>query len=676
MIISKTSVYVPTNENASINEVSKRIVYAASQTLNSYNYYFGAKLFATLSKTSPEETFEICRLLLKRITVGQLNTPLFAMWENRGNGHSLNTLLGQFAAYVFQINGNDLYDENYMFLLYLDMQNNAKFKEITLASEEEARALYDSSLKVVLHKNDREDLCYAAHYFYEQFSWIPTPSARTQTMLMLDAPFEVMQLSIPDVLRYFAARHDSAQWILPANVIYSQMTWQDRVTALTFMDKFSTEKLCEAMGKNRQAWDRFVDHAKFLRQRQFLQKFPRVIGCILASRRSALDKIKNGRVYDVVGNMIADDEITVINGSLVYRTFASKVESALAEENIPAFFLLMDKKPNYLLQNLVSVAGRIPSMYVEGFKVAVNESIKKANHDVLFSIAQINPEATTRIIDVKGTTVVNSVSYPKAMMTDVVALAKKEIRSRYGIAGRITVSPEVENMVVPFLAKNQELTRGSRISFSDERYLHFFMKWIEKKGRVDLDHAWVIIDDSGNQSSVSFWNQSNPYIKQSGDITSAPAPHGSSEYSVIDIERIPSDIKYIVPGVNVFSGGKFSDMDTAYAGFMFNEDKKFSINQDHVRYDLNKDSTFNIPFVVDAKNREIIIVDYNDVDGGNIAYGSRSILPVIQASLELQKMTVGEFAKLLSRSGDAKDEDSVDLHFHEGNLQDLAKLIQ
>ncbi len=112
-------------------------------------------------------------------------------------------------------------------------------------------------------------------------------------------------------------------------------------------------------------------------------------------------------------------------------------------------------------------------------------------------------------------------------------------------------------------------------------------------------------------------------------------------------------MKYIVPICNVYCGDLFADNEVAYAGFMFSEEGKFSITRDHVRYDLNQPASANVPFVIDVRSKEIIVVDFNNrIKRGLTAHADLADLRKIVLALKSKRfMTIGRLANLLSGDG-------------------------
>jgi stress response protein SCP2 len=293
---------------------------------------------------------------------------------------------------------------------------------------------------------------------------------------------------------------------------------------------------------------------------------------------------------------------------------------------------------------------------------------------VLLSLIQIDVQAKYRIIDSKGNTTVTEADY-HPVIGEIQGVAERELYRRFGFPGQVVVDPELRDKIVPFLSTNAELDRGSKIPFENHPYLYFLMHWVQAPHRrTDLDHSYLAFDSDWNYDTIFFGNQANDYISQSGDITNAPAPNGGTEYGRISLDRVPAHVRYIVPIINVYCGDAFADLPTAYAGFMFSDSSRFSLQREHTRYDLSQPAVANVPFVIDMEEGEIIIVDFNNrVKCGRTAHADAEDIKKVVSALKTKKfLTIGRFAEMLSG-----DDATVSLKIGEGGTHpnDLSELV-
>ena len=82
---------------------------------------------------------------------------------------------------------------------------------------------------------------------------------------------------------------------------------------------------------------------------------------------------------------------------------------------------------------------------------------------------------------------------------------------------------------------------------------------------IDLDLSVTIYDEDFNTLDRVYYCNKEAFdgtIRHSGDIVSAPAPHGASEYIIIDLEEFKikfPEARYLVPTVQSYGGNAFTD---------------------------------------------------------------------------------------------------------------------
>ena len=657
MKTSKDTYYITRNTKFDVKALA--IANAMALELLNYAIVVDSDLIKNVSYNNESVAKEFCNQILKDYTVGKLNPPLFSGWENRTR-FTFEELVVQIFGYIFQISGNDLEDPDYMTTV-LSKIKFSKTITVALASELEAFAKFEElvNVKVSLDKAAQQTLQKAALYFGSSLNGrkrIYSDEARIAVLLglkdsigLLDA-LSSLKCKPADVLRYSAALVNFGGVKLPSDVFYEKLSWKDRISLLTFLEGFSYDDLMEAMGLNREAWFRFFKHIHMFNQRDFINRFPTVgLSCRVSCGYVAT--LFPNRYESVFNALVSDNVIEILpSGNTVYRTFASRVTSAITEKNFSKIEKLLKKNSGYLLRNLAQVANGVTKPYEGAFVNLVRENLAHASADVMFSILGIDVNAEYRIIDVKGDTVIQDANYPK-VIADIQGDIKREIHRRWGLDGKVIVEDGLENDGVPFLSKNANLVRGTRIPFESKLYLYFFMHWVQNdKVRSDLDHSYISITDEWKSEVIYFGEQANSYITHGGDITNAPAPNGATEYGMVRLDYIPENVRYIAPTINVFTGDVFSELTEAYAGFMFSDDKNFSITRDHVRYDLTNPAIFNIPFLIDVKNRELLIIDYNSrLLRGTTAFAEISDLKkIISATNTRNYISITNLAELLS----------------------------
>lgn len=653
--ISERELYVP--DGQAFHESSVKMANALAIELLNYGILCDEAIVDRLARQPPESAGRICQSILRMYTIGDVNPPLFREWEERTE-FLFEERCVQILGYLLQISSKDLASPDYL----RKLKSNVEFDRIQtlkLASSKRAenrfRRLVTS--EVALERESQRDLAVLAKTYHAVAPQrIRSAEARIAVLMgmvasgmTLTSALKQLECSAVDVLRYAAGKVSFESLKLPADVLYARLSWRERVQLISFLGEMEFDDLCEAMGHNRTAWFRFIRHVHLLQQHDFRNRFTSVVAAACVSLQSKLDSIPDGQVRKFIDNKSSFLDLTDA-GNLVFRTFASRIQSAVNRKDFEAFRSEIARQPSYLLRNIGALSHVCTDATQSEFVELVRENVSRANAGVLFSIIQIDVNATFRIIDSKGNTTVTEANY-SPVIAEVQAVAEKELHRRFGFNGKVLVDDELKSQIVPFLSTNAELDRGSRIPFRKSAYLYFLIHWVQKAHRrTDLDHSYVCFDKNWNSETIYFGNQANSFIKQSGDITNAPAPEGGTEYGRIDLHQIPKHVRYIVPIVNVYSGDVFNENETAYAGFQFSDSQHFSLSREHTRYDLNQPANSNVPFVIDVQSREVVIVDFNNRQRHGLTAHSSidEIRKVITALKTKRFLTIQRFAELLS----------------------------
>lgn len=649
--ISKYSVFVPKG-----NDSSLKIANALYTELLNFGVVLADDLFDAVKSQPETEASRIAAEITKQFSIGNVNEPLFKNWESR-TVFSRAERSVQILGYIFQFSGNDF--DSAEFVANLKRNVDVKgLKTLKLASTKELQD-YASKLIGSQVSQDRNTSKKIARLFkYAPINlvsdFIKSDEVRISALMSLKESvglwkaLKTLRCKPADVLRYSAALKNWNNVKLPAGTKFATLPWSERKTLLEYLEEFDFDYLAEGMGTNRAMWKSFIQHNHVFGQKEFLKKFPNFCKTAFVSvggKASAVPAPLKG----YVGSLLREGSVEVTEGgNYAYRTFASRMSKAIAEKDFQTIKTLCNRRSGYVLRNISTVLNGVEKSKEKEFVALVRDQLPKADVGVMFSLLGINVNATHRIIDVKGDTRVEKANY-SGVIGDTQGDIRRELNSRFGLKGKVVVDEELKNKVVPFLSKNSELARGSRIKVNTKS-LYFFMHWVQGPIRTDLDHSYLAFDENWNSEAVAFYRQANGYLTHGGDITSAPAPNGATEYGKIRVDKIPSNIRYIAPVVNVFCGDVFDKLKEARAGFWCSDSKVFQLSDDATYYDLSQPAEMNIPFVFDVKNSEMIVVDYNARDRhSSIAAGyGKTIQDVIEACSSAKPVTIGDLAEILS----------------------------
>ncbi len=655
MKISKYKHYI-NSKDCEPRKKSINITNALFAELLNYGIIIDDEIINRISRFKPQKALKICKEIANEYTVGALNPPLFKHWEER-TFYSFNEFVIQIYGYIFQVSGNDLQDEKFSNNLKkkIDFKN---FKHLTLASDQEVQEYANNlfNANVSQDKQTSEKLVKAAKYLDFKFlNNIKSDEARIAALLglskknsLLDS-FRNLKCKPADVLRYAAVKNDFDLVKLPHDLKYSNLSWSERVNSLSFLSDFDFEYLNEAMGMNRGAWIKYFNHIHLLGQKGFLGRFKNVCLTYFVANGNRLEKTPEILTKDIK-SLIKQKLVEVTpSGSLAYRTFASRIQSAIESQDIDSIEELGGKRPNYILRNLTTVSNGVSAKNNKRFVNFIKSLLKDASPDVLFSILSIDVSAKWRIIDVKGDTKVEPANY-NSVIAEIQDDIKKEIYRRWGYLGQVEVQDVLKDNIVPFLAKNTNLARGTKFSVDKKDYLYFFVHWVQGDQRTDIDHSFIYFDKNWTSEMVWYGRQANEFIAQSGDITNAPFPNGATEYAKISLNKIPGKTKYIVPIINSYTGNPFSDNKEVKAGFFTSDESEFTLKRKHNTYVLDQPAQANLPFVFDIDKEEILILDINlRKKMSYSAYGYVEIVKnVIEATKTKNYISIQKLAQILS----------------------------
>ncbi|WP_436533457.1 MXAN_6230/SCO0854 family RING domain-containing protein [Actinoplanes sp. HUAS TT8] len=158
--------------------------------------------------------------------------------------------------------------------------------------------------------------------------------------------------------------------------------------------------------------------------------------------------------------------------------------------------------------------------------------------------------------------------------------------------------------------------RGSVRALPDAEVLRLFLHWEEPENvRVDLDLSCVFFDRDWRRVGHCDFSQlrfGDGAANHSGDLTSAPAPLGATEYLDLHPDRLAAEgVHYIVPMVLSFNAIPFENLPQAFAGVMLPlaDGRQFDRSRVPQRFDLHGNARMMLPMVVDLSTRRLLWTD-------------------------------------------------------------------
>ncbi|WP_125261827.1 hypothetical protein [Streptomyces alboflavus] len=175
------------------------------------------------------------------------------------------------------------------------------------------------------------------------------------------------------------------------------------------------------------------------------------------------------------------------------------------------------------------------------------------------------------------------------------------------------------DLPVPFAERASAVSlvsvpRGSSLPMpaAGER-VRLFLHWLQPPGvRVDLDLSVALFDDAWRFVGLCDYTQleyAGGAAVHSGDLTSAPAPHGATEYLDLDLPRLTkAGVRFVVPAVLSYNNVPFDELPDAFAGFMAvdparQERVRYDPRTVRQRFDLAGEAALRVPMIVDLRSR-------------------------------------------------------------------------
>lgn len=161
-------------------------------------------------------------------------------------------------------------------------------------------------------------------------------------------------------------------------------------------------------------------------------------------------------------------------------------------------------------------------------------------------------------------------------------------------------------------------TRGARIPLQEhEGILRLFLHWTDASStRVDLDLSCAFFGSDWSRMGHCDYTVLRPFdgVQHSGDLTSAPAPLGATEYVDLDVPMMRArGVRWAVPVVFSYNDVAFEHLDKAFAGLMLplEDAEAFQAERVAQRFELRGRSRALVPMVIDLDSHTLLWADLN-----------------------------------------------------------------
>ncbi|WP_354642799.1 TerD family protein [Kitasatospora camelliae] len=187
------------------------------------------------------------------------------------------------------------------------------------------------------------------------------------------------------------------------------------------------------------------------------------------------------------------------------------------------------------------------------------------------------------------------------------------------------IDEELADLPVPTAVRTAarslvRLPRGSVRALPEGARLRLFLHWTQPRGlRIDLDLSPALYDEDWHFQGLCDYTHlvhGRRAAVHSGDLTSAPPPHGATEFVDLDLAELAADgTRYAVPVVFAYNDIPFDRLTDAFAGFMeltpagTRGRERFDPRAVRQRYDLAGNTRVGVPLVVDLRTRRYTWTD-------------------------------------------------------------------
>ncbi|WP_277744349.1 MXAN_6230/SCO0854 family RING domain-containing protein [Streptomyces sp. LX-29] len=316
----------------------------------------------------------------------------------------------------------------------------------------------------------------------------------------------------------------------------------------------------------------------------------------------------------------------------------ARVEAALAAADVDTAVALLTLRPGQLLRRLDHLLRLADEDGVETVLTAVREVAGRVSPAVLLSaLGALRTRARKgdeRVFFPKGgraqTHIVpdERAPLPAEAVARAVDTLTAEVLRRAGTLPPVelaVVDAALDGLVAPFAERTASralvtLPRGSELPIPAGRTLRLFLHWTESdtSGVTDLDLSVALFDAAWKHVGTCDYSSlryADDAAVHSGDLTSAPAPDGSTEFVDLDLDKLAAaGVRYLVTVVFSYNSVPFDLLADAFAGLMVRDEPgatgpAFDPRQVEQRFDLTSPSNASVPMVVDVAGRTMRWLD-------------------------------------------------------------------
>ncbi|MFE6056098.1 MXAN_6230/SCO0854 family RING domain-containing protein [Kitasatospora sp. NPDC056446] len=546
-----------------------------------------------------------------------------------------------------------------------------QLKPLRLAGAVDAAALAGSALAALLARQtplspqDREDLALLLDRApADPADWLPAeiPVRETRATVLAALlrrdperarPLLAAHLTTAtDVLRLLWAWSGAEPDLLPETARTLRLRNLPRPLRrelLAVLDAFPAGTLAEDLRRHREPWLRA---GELLHPYEHRARFPFAAAAFAVIRQSDLDLHGLGPRLREAPAPLTVRETPGGHTRLGVETFAARVERALGQGDLPGAVRLLARRPGELVRRLHHLL-RVHAAWFPGEPLPADlaevlpEALRSVAPGPLLGaygrLRAPRERGERRLYFPRGRVASAHARFdwgtpvPAALSAPVCALIEAELLRRAGQSERYEVAvldDGLADLVVPFAERAAAKTlvalpRGSVQQFPDGQRLRLFVHWMQRPHqRVDLDLSVAFYGEDWQFTGLCDYTRlvTGPRAAvHSGDFTTAPPPHGATEFVDLDLPALAQcGARYAVVVVFSYNDVPFEDLTDAFAGFMAldpdgaADHRRGAFRPEDVRQrlDLAGDARICLPMIVDLRRRRYTWTDLNIGSGG------------------------------------------------------------
>lgn len=535
---------------------------------------------------------------------------------------------------------------------------------------------------------DRDDLALlAAHAPADAGRWLPTeiPVRESKAVVLAGLlpdhlPADRLDTAT-DVLRVLWAWSGAHPDLVTAPRLRT-VPRRVRRTLLAVLDALPLEHVHEDLRRHREAWLRA---GELLHPFDYIGAYPNAALAFAALRGTDSATHRAGPALLVAADAHGD-AVTVPANRIVVRGFASRVETLLAAGDAAGAAALLVRRPGELvrrLHHLLRVRAGVEPTLPAGLVAALPGVLRRVGPGPLLGAwGRLRAERTAgerRVWFPRGS-VAGAYArddagepVPAALSTPVCALIEHELIRRARELPRHDVAfldAGLDDLIAPFAERSTAkalvaIPRGSTQPMPGGGRIRLFLHWMQAADqRVDLDLSVALYDANWEFRGLCDYTNlvygPDRAVVHSGDFTSAPAPHGASEFVDLDIAKLAAqDVRYAVVVVFSYNDVAFDDLLDAFAGFQDLDavaaGRTFDPSAVRQRFDLAGDARICVPMTVDLAARTAQWTDLNlsGEDGLHDVFRHTDRLAELARDLRIHfapggRATLGDLARIIA----------------------------